>query len=215
MAEARNTNTLVSSVQNLMFDSSILIAIITGILYLIGLAYRSGYLSEWGLSESIFLPSFGTLVSSGFMFVFNSVLRNFFVLITIFFAGGFVMAIWQMTIKRKNKTKDETPIYISFWEKFWMLSFVPWLVVIFLAFTIVFVFNSGKSKAKSQLEAFQKNPLLMNSFKTSSDSGNNQQGHFITCEGNFCAFWIDPAVRIVNISDITEMSYAKNDQIAP
>ena len=175
--------------------------ILTGWLYVIGIAYFQGYQAQYGIHYSFFEIGFEDALTFGlialFLFSFPSIHIIALLLLLLATLLGVVAALstgqkpklffTQIAKKFKlYKPKTKPPVSLTKATEYTLnlTSYVMWAIItlIIVAASIALAINKGRLAARSDMHDFQSNKITGIQYM-----GNRHQ--IVRCDKEFCILW--------------------------
>lgn len=211
---------------NERFPSQILsvLPVLTAGLYLFGMTYHQGYLSEYGLNDTMFpLDSDRALFTGFFSFLTLSIPALFYaVFATVFLTIALVIALVLSSSSRVRAfwtrvrcwlpksdllPADSNKTMVDLRDKSATLyGYLVLLLVLAILLVVMSVLSakSGRELAKKELGEFA-NSKSMVTHVVGKDGVEMLRGYTIFCGDKFCAFWTGKQSLVVPTDDIARM----------
>lgn len=212
---------------NERFPSQVLciLPVLTAGLYLFGMTYHQGYLSEYGLNDTMFpLAGDRSLFTGFFSFLTVSLPALFYaVFATVFLTIALVIALVLSSLlrvracwsrvrrwlsKQNSLPAESNKAAADLLDKSTALYvYLAALLALFILFVVMSVLSakSGKELAKKEIGEFANN-TLMSTLVTDKQGVEVLRGYTVICSDKFCAFWTGKQAVIVPTDDIGRMS---------
>ncbi len=183
---------------NASFDSAVLLALVTALLYSSGLAYQQGFLMEIGLGRTMLESSFYQIIYSGFLnniaglfafsfsvFIFSvlfySTVRNDTKEIIQFLKKLYFRIVRKPFQAQDNDNKKSTIKFVIYQSCIFTLLIVSCLLV------LSSIEKRGKERAKSFLNYHQENLDSSDGMISVSFNGEDKKLRLIMCGVSDCA----------------------------
>jgi hypothetical protein len=194
---------------------SLILALCTAGLYTYGLIFHQGYLSYWGVKESLFVLNFERTLFQGFIAVgylgakalVPLVVASILCFILVFVFGWIFKKLkekgWferETTQKNALDSDKAIPIPLKYSGLFVFISY--WALVVFLMLLLLVLVASefGKTAAQSQHERYQEGSEPGVIFHLSN--GEEKRGLTIACSNSHCAFFNGETAEVYPLSGI-------------
>lgn len=229
-----------TSILRELMSASVILALVTSLMYISGAAYVSAYLAQWGIESSLFTPSIqeALVLGSGNWFVGGVYIAIIGTIVGFIFYLSFytlselskirfvrnLVSIIYKAIKTPQREEPEPPVFLKaiIARSLQFLMLVGALLVLLFIFHQLIDFSSSQGTENAQREyvSFSKGKKLdkelFSRMKTLKIGGTEMEGYIITSSSSMIAVYFPQSnnsqeqVTVVPIDSISEIRAKKS-----
>lgn len=229
-----------TSILREMMSASIILALVTSLMYISGAAYLSAYHAQWGIESSLFTPSIqeALVLGSGNWFVGGIYIAIIGTIVGFIFYLSFytlselskirfvrnLASIMYEVIKTPQREEPEPPaiLKIIIARSLQFLMLVGALLVLLFIFHQLIDFSSSQGAENAQREyvSFSKgktsNKELFSRMKTLKIGGTEMEGYILASSNSMIAVYFPPSdnsqeqVTVIPLDSVSEIRAKKS-----